>query len=72
MKGMDSDVSLLYPVGMMCDTEFEVTEATIVAIVTTMNTMSHAMTEMSRQLDAATEAIVILSHELDDLRSVPA
>jgi hypothetical protein len=57
---------------MMCDTEFEVTEATIVAIVTTMNTMSHAMTEMSRQLDAATEAIVILSHELDDLRSVPA
>lgn len=54
---------------MDCDTEFEVTEAAFVAIVTTINTMSHAITELSRQLEAATEAIVILSHEVEDVRA---
>lgn len=53
--------------------EFTVTEAGMRAVLETMTTMSHAMTELSRQMDAANEALVILSHELDDIRTlIPA
>lgn len=53
--------------------EFHVTEAGMRAVLETMTTMSHAMTELSRQVEAANEALVILSHELDDIRTlIPA
>lgn len=53
--------------------EFTVTEAGMRACVETLHTMSHAITELSRQIEAANEAIVILSHELDDIRTlIPA
>jgi len=49
--------------------EFHVTEAGMRAVLETMTTMSHAITELSRQCEAANEAIVILAHEVDDMRT---
>jgi len=73
MMGVDiqTEVQLLF--GAMETQEFTVTEAGMRAVLETMTTMSHALTEMSRQLDALNEAIVILAHRVDDIEcSVPA
>ena len=68
---IQTEVQLLF--GVMETQEFNVTEAGMRAVLETMTTMSHAMTELSRQLDAANEALVILAHRVDDIEcSVPA
>lgn len=54
---------------MMTTDEFTMTEAGAIAIVQTMHTACQALAELSRQMEAANEAIVILSHEVEDLRA---
>lgn len=62
---IDIQTSVLYDAGMLTASgEFTVTEAAMTAVLETMNTMSHAITELSRQVDAQSEAIVMLDARL--------
>lgn len=57
--------SVLYNAGMITASgEFTVTEAAMTAVLETMNTMNHAITELSRQVEAQSEAIVVLDARL--------
>ncbi len=53
---------------MVKSDEFTITEAGFRAVIETVVTMNAAVSELSRQCEAANEAIVILHHELADLR----
>lgn len=56
---------VLYDAGMITASgEFTVTEAAMTAVLETMNTMNHAITELSRQVEAQSEAIVVLDARL--------
>jgi hypothetical protein len=62
---IDIQTSVLYDAGMLTASgEFTVTEAGMTAVLATMNTMSHAITELSRQVEAQSEAIVMLDARL--------
>jgi uncharacterized coiled-coil protein SlyX len=57
---------------MIADADFQVTEAGMRACVETIYGLNQAVAELSRSVQAANEAIVILSHELDDVRETLA
>ena len=55
---------------MITTDEFTVSEAAFRAVIETVVNMNAAVIELSRQCEAANEAIVILHHELVDIREV--
>jgi uncharacterized coiled-coil protein SlyX len=48
--------------------EFSVTEAGMRACIETIYGLNQAVAELSRAVEAANEAIIILSHEVEDIR----
>ncbi len=55
---------------MITTDKFTVSEAAFRAVIETVVNMNAAVIELSRQCEAANEAIVILHHELVDIREV--
>jgi hypothetical protein len=66
--GGQSDARHVSLEAMIASEDFQVTEAGMRACVETIFTMNQGMAELSNQFLAMQEQLIILAHEVDDLR----